>query len=78
MPLDLEQNTQIWTERKGCAMRKHDVDAFIEEMAAIGDDWTPEQVENVYGDSSLGEALADRNAAVGSFFDIIGKLINLD
>lgn len=37
-------------------MKKIDVATFIEEMEAIGDEWTPEQVENVYGDSSLEEA----------------------
>ena len=45
-------------------------------MEMIGDEWTPEQVENVYGESSLEEALADRKSAVGIFFDISGKVIN--
>ena len=47
-------------------------------MEAIGDEWTPEQVEDVYGDSSLEEALDDRKATIGTFFDIIGKVINRD
>ena len=34
-------------------MTKKDVNTFIEEMEAIGDEWTPEQVEYVYGDSSF-------------------------
>ena len=57
-------------------MKKKDVAVFIEEMEAIGDDWTPEQVDDVYGDSTLEEALADRKSALGTFFDIIGKVIN--
>ena len=57
-------------------MKKKDVAVFIEEMEAIGDDWTPEQVEDVYGDSTLEEALADRKSALVTFFDIIGKVIN--
>lgn len=57
-------------------MKKKDVAVFIEEMEAIGDDWTPEQVEDVYGDSTLEEALEDRKSALGTFFDIIGKVIN--
>ena len=57
-------------------MKKKDIAAFIEEMDSIGDEWTPEQVEDVYGDSTLEEALADRKASVGIFFDIIGKVIN--
>ena len=59
-------------------MKKSDIETFIEEMEAIGDVWTPEQVEDVYGDSSLEEALADRKSALGSFFDIMGKVINRD
>lgn len=59
-------------------MKKKDIDAFIEEMESIGDEWTPEQVEDVYGDLSLDEALADRKSSVGTFFDIIHKVINND
>ncbi len=52
--------------------------AFIEEMESIGDEWTPEQVQDVYGDSSLEDALADRKSSIGTFFDIIHKVINKD
>ena len=57
-------------------MKKSDIAAFIEEMEAIGDKWTPEQVEDVYGDATLDEALADRKASVGTFLGIIGRVIN--
>ena len=57
-------------------MNKKEIETFIEEMEMIGDEWTPEQVEDVYGNSSLEEALADRKSAVGTFFDILGKVIN--
>ena len=57
-------------------MKKKDINTFIEEMEEIGDVWTPEEVEDVYGDSSLEEALADRKSSMGMFFDIIGKVIN--
>lgn len=57
-------------------MNKTEVSTFIEEMEEIGDVWTPEQVEDVYGNSTLEEALADRKASVSTFFDIIGKVIN--
>lgn len=57
-------------------MKKKEIEMFIEEMESIGDVWTPEQVEDVYGNYSLSEALADRKAAFGTFFDIIGKVIN--
>lgn len=59
-------------------MKKKDIDTFIEEMESIGDEWTPEQVEDVYGDTTLEEALADRKSSVGKFFDIIRKVINND
>lgn len=59
-------------------MKKNDVVTFIEEMESIGDVWTPKQVEDVYGDSSLDEALADRKATIDTFFGIIGKVINRD
>ena len=59
-------------------MNKNDIRTFIEEMEAIGDEWTPEQVEDVYGDSTLDEALGDRKSSIGTFFDIIGKVINRD
>ena len=57
-------------------MKKTDVAIFIEEMEALGDKWTPEEVENVYGGSTLEEALADRKVSVEMVFDIIGKIIN--
>ena len=59
-------------------MKKKDIATFIDEMETIGDEWTPEQVEDVYGNSSLDEALADRKASIGTFFDIISKVINKD
>ena len=57
-------------------MKKSEIAEFIESMEEIGDNWTEEQVEDVYGDMSLKEALADRKANVGRMIDIIGKIIN--
>ena len=57
-------------------MTRSEIDIFIEEMEEIGDEWTPEEVENVYGDSTLEEALEDRRSSMGMLFDIIGKVIN--
>lgn len=45
-------------------MTKTEINYFIEEMGLIGDLWTEEQVENVYGNRSLEEALNERKAAV--------------
>ena len=57
-------------------MNKKDIEVFIEEMKTIGDEWTPEQIEDVYGNSTLDEALADRKSSLGSFFDIIERVFN--
>ena len=57
-------------------MKEQDINAFIEEMESIGDVWESEDVERVYGNSTLDKALSDRKSALGSFFDIIGKVIN--
>ncbi|MDO4471455.1 MAG: hypothetical protein Q4C84_16605 [Bacillota bacterium] len=57
-------------------MKRSEIAEFIESMEEIGDNWTEEQVEDVYGDMSLKEALADRKASFGRMIDIIGKIIN--
>lgn len=57
-------------------MKRSEIAEFIESMEEIGDNWTEEQVEDVYGDMSLKEALAGRKASVGRMIDIIGKIIN--
>ena len=57
-------------------MNKQEISIFIEEMEEIGDIWTSEEVERVYGNSTLREALADRKSSLNTFFDIIGKFIN--
>ena len=59
-------------------MTKAEINIFIDEMEDIGDDWTPEQVEDVYGNSTLEEALEDRRASLGMYFDIMEKVINRD
>ena len=41
-------------------MNKQEINEFIEKMEEVGDVWTEEQVNDVYGDSSFEEALADR------------------
>ena len=57
-------------------MKQSEIVEFIESMEEIGDNWEEEQVEDVYGDMSLKEALADRKARVGRMIDIIGKIIS--
>lgn len=57
-------------------MTNNEIHEFIERMEEIGDIWTVDQVKDVYGNSSLEAALADRKTAVGTFFNIIGKILN--
>ena len=57
-------------------MKKSDVRTFIETMEELGDIWTEEQVQDVYGDTSLKKALKDRRASLSIMSDIIGKVIN--
>lgn len=56
-------------------MTKSDIKSFIEEMEKIGDVWTEEQVLDVYGDGTLENALKKRKSEVGTFMDIISKVM---
>lgn len=57
-------------------MNKKEANLFIEEMKDIGDDWTVEQVMDVYGNTSLDDALSDRKSSINIFTDIIDKVVN--
>lgn len=57
-------------------MTKAEIETFIETMSNIGDEWTPAQVRDVYGDSTLEDALAERQGMVNQLAGNIGKLLN--
>ena len=57
-------------------MNKVEIDTFIETTGEFSDVWTVEQVQDVYGDKSLDEALADRRASYEHISNIIGNSIN--
>ena len=57
-------------------MTKAEINTFIETMEEFGDIWTADQVEEVYGSSSLKEAIADRKSSHEKMADLIGKVIN--
>ena len=57
-------------------MNKNEIREFIEQMEEVGDIWDEEQVEQVYGEMSLEDALRDRKSALSILFDILGKAIN--
>ena len=57
-------------------MTKIDIDTFMERMEEIGDVWEPEDVERVYGDWTLEDALEDRMGDMMAFGNIISTIIN--
>lgn len=56
-------------------MKKSDVKKFIKEMGKIGDDWTEDQVEDVFGDKDLDDALDERKSQVGMHLNNIVKAL---
>lgn len=57
-------------------MTKAEINTFIETMEEFGDIWTADQVEEVYGSSTLKEAIADHKSSHEKMADLIGKVIN--
>lgn len=57
-------------------MTKVEINTFIETMEEFGDIWNADQVEEVYGNSTLKEAIADRKSSHEKMADLIGKVIN--
>ena len=55
-------------------MNKIEIRTFIETMENFGDEWTEEQVKDVYGGDSLKDALDDRMKSVSMMNDILGKV----
>lgn len=54
-------------------MKKSEIAIFIEELENIGDKWTPVQVEDVYGESILEDAIHDRKSHLDSFLITLQK-----
>ena len=54
-------------------MKKKDIQVFIEKMLEIGDEWTDEQVKDVYGNKTLEDALIERKKEVGMFLSTLGN-----
>ena len=53
-----------------------EIETFIERMEEIGDIWGEANVERVYGDRSLEDALNDRVGDMMIFGNIISTVIN--
>ena len=57
-------------------MTKIEIDSFIERMEEIGDIWEPEDVERVYGNQSLEDAIEDRMGDMMAFGNIMATILN--
>lgn len=57
-------------------MNKKEINTFIEKMESIGDLWTSEQVQKVYGDKSLEDALLDRKRSINMHLDNIVNIFS--
>lgn len=57
-------------------MKKEEIRKFIDCMEKIGDIWTEEQVEYVYGTYELEEAFRERQFQIGQLFNSIEKTIH--
>lgn len=57
-------------------MKKGDIDAFIRIMKEVCIDYTPEQVEEEYGDcSTLREALDKRLSKINTFYEFVEEVV---
>lgn len=52
-------------------MNKQEINTFIETMKKIGDIWTPEQVNELFGSISLEDALKERQSHIEKFVNTI-------
>lgn len=56
-------------------MTKKEVQQFIEIMKEIKEDWTPEEVEEEYGDLTLREALDKRMSKMQTFWNFVEEVV---
>lgn len=60
-------------------MTRKEVSQFIEIMKAIREDWTPEKVEEEYGDcATLREAIDKRLGKINAFYDYVETVVRPD
>jgi hypothetical protein len=66
-------------EGKGAsAMNQIEIRTFIESMEEMGDIWTEEQVNRVYGGSTLEESLLDRRTQMHMHLNNLAALLNAE
>ncbi len=57
-------------------MTRKEISHFIEIMKAIREDWTPEQVEEEYGDcATLREAIDKRLGKINTFYEYVEEVV---
>ena len=57
-------------------MTRQEISHFIEIMKAIREDWTPEQVEEQYGDcATLRDAIDKRLGKINAFYDYVEEVV---
>lgn len=57
-------------------MTRQEISQFIEIMKAIREDWTPERVEEEYGDcATLREALDRRLNKINTFYEYVEEVV---
>ena len=59
-------------------MTKEEISKFIKAMKAIQEDWTPEEVEEEYGDLTLLEAIDKRLNKMQTFWDFVEEEVKPD
>lgn len=59
-------------------MKQEDIDAFIRIMKEIHEDWTPERVEETYGNATLREALDIRLSKINTFYAFVEEKVMPD
>ena len=59
-------------------MTKKEIDQFIEIMKEVCEEWTPEQVEERYGDLTLRQALDKRLHALDTFYEFVEEVVVKD
>ena len=60
-------------------MTKEEIDLFITVMKEVCEDWTPEQVEERFGDCATAkEALEKRMSAMSTFFSFVEEVVKKD
>lgn len=59
-------------------MKKEDIDAFIRIMKEVQIDFTPEEVEEAYGNLTLREAVTKRLSKINTFYEFVEETIKPD